>query len=63
METAPPSLVSKARTAFNSAAAKAERVFTDLKSDREEEKQSTRDVNDSQVGSLLRIDSISEENE
>jgi len=34
METAPPSLVSKARTAFNSAAAKAERVFTDLKSDR-----------------------------
>ncbi|CAH8279721.1 unnamed protein product, partial [Arabidopsis lyrata] len=48
METAPPSLVSKARTAFNSAAAKAERVFTDLKSDREEEKQSTRDVNDSQ---------------
>jgi Rab3 GTPase-activating protein catalytic subunit len=48
METAPPSLVSKARTAFNSAAAKAERVFTDLKSDREEEKQSTRNVNDSQ---------------
>ncbi|CAE6241412.1 unnamed protein product [Arabidopsis arenosa] len=48
METAPPSLVSKARTAFNSAAAKAERVFTDLKSDREEEKQSTRNENDSQ---------------
>lgn len=30
----PPSFVSKARTAFNSAAAKAERVFTDFKSDR-----------------------------
>ncbi|XP_010443107.1 PREDICTED: uncharacterized protein LOC104726039 isoform X4 [Camelina sativa] len=47
METAPPSFVSKARTAFNSAAAKAERVFTDLKSDREEEKQSARNENDS----------------
>ncbi|CAN8248290.1 unnamed protein product [Cochlearia groenlandica] len=34
MEASPPSsFVSKARTAFNSAAAKAERVFTDLKSD------------------------------
>ncbi|XP_050218959.1 uncharacterized protein LOC126669514 [Mercurialis annua] len=29
----PPSFVSKARTAFHSAAAKAERVFTDIKSD------------------------------
>ncbi|CAH2069908.1 unnamed protein product [Thlaspi arvense] len=48
METAPPSFVSKARTAFNSAAAKAERVFTDLKSDREEEeKQSAKNGNDS----------------
>ncbi|KAL0710220.1 hypothetical protein Bca4012_017198 [Brassica carinata] len=37
--TPPASFVSKARTAFNSAAAKAERVFTDLKSHREEEEQ------------------------
>ncbi|KFK27109.1 hypothetical protein AALP_AA8G335500 [Arabis alpina] len=47
METASPSFVTKARTAFNSAAAKAERVFTDLKSDREAEKQSARNENDS----------------
>uniref|UniRef100_A0A1J3CX78 Rab3 GTPase-activating protein catalytic subunit n=1 Tax=Noccaea caerulescens TaxID=107243 RepID=A0A1J3CX78_NOCCA len=46
METAPPSFVSKARTAFNSAAAKAERVFTDLKSDLEAEQQSTRNEDD-----------------
>ncbi|KAK4852118.1 hypothetical protein QYF36_021256 [Acer negundo] len=32
-----PSFVSKARTAFHSAAAKAERVFTDFKSDRDSE--------------------------
>lgn len=31
MEMEPPSLVSKARTAFHSAAAKAEKVFTDIK--------------------------------
>ncbi|XP_013615901.1 PREDICTED: uncharacterized protein LOC106322438 isoform X1 [Brassica oleracea var. oleracea] len=55
MDAAPPSsLVSKARTAFNSTAAKAERVFTDLKSDpgiveeeEEEQQQSTRNDNDS----------------
>ncbi|KAJ4725116.1 Rab3 GTPase-activating protein catalytic subunit [Melia azedarach] len=35
----PPSFVSKARTAFHSAAAKAERVFIDFKSDRDSEKQ------------------------
>ncbi|XP_022151309.1 uncharacterized protein LOC111019274 isoform X2 [Momordica charantia] len=34
MEAPPPSFVSKARTAFHSAAAKAERVFFDFKSDR-----------------------------
>ncbi|KAL0886793.1 hypothetical protein Bca101_010776 [Brassica carinata] len=45
MDAPPLSFVSKARTAFNSAAAKAERVFTDLKSDREEEQQSTRNEN------------------
>ncbi|KAL5735896.1 hypothetical protein ACOSP7_030357 [Xanthoceras sorbifolium] len=33
-----PSFVSKARTAFHSAAAKAERVFTDFKSDRDSDK-------------------------
>ncbi|KAJ0101172.1 hypothetical protein Patl1_04165 [Pistacia atlantica] len=38
MET--PSFVSKARTAFHSAAAKAERVFTDFKSDRDSDKTS-----------------------
>ncbi|KAL0750219.1 hypothetical protein Bca101_032222 [Brassica carinata] len=47
MDAPPLSFVSKARTAFNSAAAKAERVFTDLKSDREEEQPSTRNENDS----------------
>ncbi|XP_010536669.1 PREDICTED: rab3 GTPase-activating protein catalytic subunit [Tarenaya hassleriana] len=39
---APSSFVSKARTAFHSAAAKAERVFTDLKSDLDAETQSAR---------------------
>ncbi|KAB1215176.1 Rab3 GTPase-activating protein catalytic subunit [Morella rubra] len=34
-----PSFVSKARTAFHSAAAKAERVFSDLKPDRDSDKQ------------------------
>ncbi|XP_010545230.1 PREDICTED: uncharacterized protein LOC104817673 [Tarenaya hassleriana] len=42
MEAPAPSFVSKARTAFHSAAAKAERVFTDLKSDRDAEKQAKR---------------------
>ncbi|GAY46457.1 hypothetical protein CUMW_097230 [Citrus unshiu] len=42
----PPSFVSKARTAFNSAAAKAERVFTDFKSDRDSDKQSSSLEND-----------------
>ncbi|KAL9444509.1 hypothetical protein AB3S75_017656 [Citrus x aurantiifolia] len=42
----PPSFVSKARTAFNSAAAKAERVFTDFKSDRDTDKQSSSLEND-----------------
>ncbi|CAH8363490.1 unnamed protein product [Eruca vesicaria subsp. sativa] len=46
MDAATVSFVSKARTAFNSAAAKAERVFTDLKSHRgEEEEQPTRNQN------------------
>ncbi|TQD71859.1 hypothetical protein C1H46_042608 [Malus baccata] len=36
----PPSFVSKARTAFHSAAAKAERVLSDLKPDRDSDKQS-----------------------
>lgn len=35
-----PTFVSKARTAFNSAAAKAERVLLDFKSDRDQDKQS-----------------------
>ncbi|KAG2297141.1 hypothetical protein Bca52824_043810 [Brassica carinata] len=39
MDAPPSSFVSKARTAFNSAAAKAERVLTDLKSHREEEEE------------------------
>ncbi|KAF7831352.1 rab3 GTPase-activating protein catalytic subunit [Senna tora] len=39
-----PSFVSKARTAFNSAAAKAERVLSDFKSDRDPEKQSPNDL-------------------
>ncbi|XP_044480912.1 rab3 GTPase-activating protein catalytic subunit-like [Mangifera indica] len=43
-----PSFVSKARTAFNSAAAKAERVFTDFKSDRDSEKTSRSLQNDGQ---------------
>ncbi|KAM1857337.1 hypothetical protein ACFX14_007454 [Malus domestica] len=38
----PPSFVSKARTAFHSAAAKAERVLSDLKPDRDSDKQSPR---------------------
>ncbi|PON62697.1 Rab3 GTPase-activating protein catalytic subunit [Parasponia andersonii] len=38
---APNSFVSKARTALHSAAAKAERVFSDLKSDRDSDKQSS----------------------
>ncbi|KAB2615627.1 rab3 GTPase-activating protein catalytic subunit [Pyrus ussuriensis x Pyrus communis] len=37
-----PSFVSKARTAFHSAAAKAERVLSDLKPDRDSDKQSPR---------------------
>ncbi|CAN6976409.1 unnamed protein product [Brassica oleracea var. botrytis] len=46
MDAMPASFVSKARTAFNSAAAKAERVLTDLKSHREEEEeQPTRNQN------------------
>lgn len=36
--------VSKARTAFNSAAAKAERVFSDLKPDRDSDKQSPKNL-------------------
>ncbi|XP_068338219.1 uncharacterized protein [Pyrus communis] len=38
----PPSFVSKARTAFHSAAAKAERVLSDLKPDRDSDKESPR---------------------
>ncbi|CAN8252874.1 unnamed protein product [Cochlearia groenlandica] len=46
MEAPPPSFfVSKARTAFSSAAAKAERVFADLKSDLDTKQQSTRNEN------------------
>lgn len=40
----PNSFVSKARTALHSAAAKAERVFSDFKSDRESEKQSAKNL-------------------
>ncbi|XP_062169970.1 uncharacterized protein LOC133875757 isoform X1 [Alnus glutinosa] len=39
-----PSFVSKARTAFHSAAAKAERVLSDLKPDRDSDKQSLKDL-------------------
>lgn len=39
-----PSFVSKARTAFHSAAAKAERVFSDLKPDRDSDKQSPKNL-------------------
>ncbi|XP_061368119.1 uncharacterized protein LOC133311118 [Gastrolobium bilobum] len=59
MEAHHPSFVSKARTAFHSAAAKAEKVLMDFKSDRDSDKQSNDDLRRQQGDESARNESES----